>query len=56
VQAGTALNMLEKLREGAKKGKGILARLDIGSKDSDMKLMDMASKQLKALITSNFSC
>ncbi len=56
VQAVTALNMLEKLKEGAKKGKGIFARLDIGSKDSDMKLMDLASKQLKALITSNFSC
>lgn len=47
--------MLEKLKEGSRKGKGIFARLDIGSKDSDMKLMELASKQLKTLITNNAS-
>ena len=53
MQANTALNLVEKLKEGAKKGKGILFRLDIGGKASDkddMKLMDLTSKQLRALI------
>ena len=55
VQASTALNMLQKLMEGSRKGRGLLARLDIGSKDNDMKLMELASKQLKNLIANNAS-
>lgn len=51
VQVTTAINLLEKLKEGSKKGKGLLARLDIGSKDSDMKYMELVLKQLKAIVT-----
>jgi hypothetical protein len=47
--------MLQKLMEGSRKGRGLLARLDIGSKDNDMKLMELASKQLKNLIANNAS-
>ena len=44
----------KRLKEGAKKGKGLLFRLDIGGKASekdDMKLMELTSKQLKSLIS-----
>ncbi|RNA09952.1 exocyst complex component 6B [Brachionus plicatilis] len=59
VQLINAQILLEKLREGASKGKGILFRLDIGAKTSDkddLKLIESALKQIKNLIsqTANF--
>ena len=58
VKATTALNLLEKLKEGAKKGRGFFFGLEIGSKQAekdDLKLMESASKQLRSLISSNAS-
>ena len=57
VKANTASNLLDKLKEGAKKGNTFFG-LQFGSKPSDkddIKLMESASKQLKSLISSNAS-
>jgi hypothetical protein len=47
--------LFNRLKEGAKKGKGLLFRLDIGGGKAgdrdDVKLMEYTSKQLKSLIS-----
>ena len=56
VKATTALILLEKLKEGAKKGRGFFFGIDIGGKPAekdDLKLMESATKQLRNLISSN---
>ena len=58
IKAITALNLIEKLREGAKKGRSFLFGLEFGNKTAekdDIKLLEYASKQLKSLISSNAS-
>jgi hypothetical protein len=53
IQASTAFNLVEKLKEGAKKGKSFLFRFDVGGKTSekdDIKMLEFISKQLRTII------